>query len=224
MMRLLHLLGMMGVGSVGAWAAYGSDDFSVTVHRSLPETYAAFSAVHTFGGELRKYGVHRAKVTISRPSDREIVFTIPSSAEAEGSRIAFALSPAANGATLVSAAIDVPPVPMTHEGRNLVLSEAKVEAHFREAIENMARRLDAGQPVEASQQQLSKMLDMVAIASNPEDAAVIRARIEHLDQVSKRLAQEKSRFGPDQVERGYAEGYDPIGIDDPDSGYPEEFR
>jgi hypothetical protein len=60
-MRLLHALGMMGVGSVGAWAAYGSDDFSVTVHRPLPQTYAAFSAVHTFGTGLREAGIERKR-------------------------------------------------------------------------------------------------------------------------------------------------------------------
>jgi hypothetical protein len=163
-------------------------------------------------------------VTITRPSDREIVFTIPASADVRGSRIAFTFSPAANGATLVKAAIDVPAVPMPSEGQNKVLSEDKVEAKFREAIETMAKRLDAGQSVDLSQQRLSQVLDAVAIASNPAHAAALKARNERYEQIDKRLSQDTAVFGPDQIERGYAEGFDPVGIDDPDSNYPEEFR
>lgn len=201
-MRAIGWIGISLLSVGGGLAAFGERDFSVTVHRPLTQTYAAFSAVHTFGSGLRNAGFDNAKVTVVRPSDHEIVFTIPSSESQAGSRIALTFTPIDNGrATAVSAAIDVPPVAMPEAGRNMVLSEAKVEDSFEEAIASMAERLNAGQSVAQAQHELTTLLDVVALASNPTQRRALKSRIDALQTEVDRIDREtkNDRFGGENI-------------------------
>lgn len=195
-------IGIALAAAGGGYVALGERDFSVTVHRPIEDTYAAFSAVHTFGGGLRTYGFDNAKVTIARPSEHEIVFSIPSTESQAGSRIALTFEPVAGGrATTITAAIDVPAVPYPEAGRNMVLSEAKVEAKFEEAIATMAERLDAGQTVSQAQHELALLLDVVALASNPEKFRAFSARLNGLKADAARIERETQgdRFSGERV-------------------------
>lgn len=184
----------------GGYAAFGQQDFAVTVNRPVADTYAAISAVHTFGSGLRDAGVDNVQVKVSRPSDREIIFTIPSSADSRGSRLAFTLEPIDGGrSTQVRAAIDVPAVPMPDDKQHRVLSESKVEAKFRDAIKGMADRLNAGQSVERAQYQLTFMLDVVALASNPEKVRRLNAQNQALEEAAKRYNANPGRFNDEYV-------------------------
>ncbi|MEY4237441.1 MAG: hypothetical protein RL339_42 [Pseudomonadota bacterium] len=201
-MRISPGLVALGISAVfgGGYAAFGADDFAVEVHRPVADTYAAISAVHTFGSGLRHAGVDNAQVRVTRPSDREIVFTIPSSADSRGSRLAFTLSPLDGGrSTEVRAAIDVPPVPMPEDKRNRVLSEAKVEGKFRDAIRATAERLNAGQSVEQAQYDLTMILDVVALASNPEKAKAFKARVKTQEDLVERYNANPGRFNDEYV-------------------------
>lgn len=184
----------------GGYAAFGEQDFAVTVNRPVADTYAAISAVHTFGSGLRAAGVDNVQLKVTRPSDREIVFTIPSSSDSRGSRVAFSLEPIDGGrSTEVRAAIDVPAVRMPDDKRNRVLSEAKVEAKFRDAIKGMAERLNAGQSVEKAQYQLTFMLDVVALASNPEKVRRLYAQEKQYKEAAKRYEADPGWFGGEYV-------------------------
>lgn len=195
-------IGIALAAAGGGYVALGERDFSVTVHRPIDQTYAAFSAVHTFGGGLRTYGFDNAKVTIERPSDHEIVFSIPSTESQAGSRIALTFEPFDGGrATTVTAAIDVPPVPHPEAGPNMVLSEEKVEASFEEAIAAMAERLDAGQTVAQAQHELAQLLDVVALASNPAKFQAFSTRLDGLKAEAERIERESEgdRFSGERV-------------------------
>lgn len=192
-MRSIGWIGISLLSLGGGLAAFGERDFAVTVHRPVADTYAAFSAVHTFGSGLRSAGFDNAKVTVTRPSPDEIVFTIPSTESQAGSRIALTFSPLGDGrATQIVAAIDVPAVTMPEAGRNMVLSEAKVEASFEEAIGNMAERLNAGQSVAQAQHQLTTLLDVVALASNPQHIRALKQRADTLQSEVDRVNRENA--------------------------------
>jgi len=179
----------------GGYAAFGQQDFAVTINRPVADTYAAVSAVHTFDSGLRAAGVDNVQLKVTRPSDREIVFTIPSTSDSHGSRIAFSLEPLDGGrSTEVRAAIDVPAVPLPDDKQNRVLSEAKVEAKFKDAIKGMADQLNAGQSVEKAQYQLTFMLDVVALASNPEKMRRLFAQERKYKEAIRRYEEDPGQF------------------------------
>ena len=92
------------------------------------------------------------------------------------------------------AAIDVPAVPLPDDKQNRVLSEAKVEAKFKDAIKGMADQLNAGQSVEKAQYQLTFMLDVVALASNPEKMRRLFAQERKYKEAIRRYEEDPGQF------------------------------
>lgn len=205
----------------GTYVVTGHRDFTVDVHRPLPEVYSAFSDIRNFGSGLRNEGVDVPKVTVSRPSDHELVFTAPSANPGQISRVAFTFdSQPGSTLTRVSAAIDVPPIVMAIDGTDKVLSEDKIETSFREAIGEMGRQLDQGNSTISPRAKLALLLDQVAIASNPENMKKLAARVEHLksgvDRVKRSLERDgyEVRYGPEPASLRWRRA--PSAIEDPD--------
>ena len=181
------VLVIAGVGG-GTYAITGKQDFIVDVGRPLPEVYETFKGVRTFGSGLRAEGFDVPEITVTRPSDHELVFTTPSANPEQSSRIAFTFAPGANPTTTrVTAAIDVPPVEMPTAGPDKVLSEDKVEAKFREAIADIAKDMNSGNSTTASANRLTVLLDTVAIASHPKVMGRMQARVERLKAAETRI-------------------------------------
>lgn len=193
----------------GAYVVTGHRDFSVEVHRPLPEVYSAFSDIRNFGSGLRAEGIDVPKVTVTRPSDHELVFTAPSANPGQISRIAFTFEAQPGSLdTRVSAAIDVPPIVMGIDGNDKVLSEEKVEARFREAITEMGAQLDQGNAPTAARAKLALLLDVVALASNPDKARIAMTRIEHAQADVARVKQSYEREGWSVQTTGNGTGFE----------------
>lgn len=166
-----------GLGGCGQGMGDGSD-FAVDIRGSLPEVYKTFSGITSNGHGLRGGGFGMPKVAVSRPSDHELVFTAPSAKADEPSRIAFAFTPGKEpGMTHVSATIDVPRIAMPDSGENMYLSETKIEDSFKDAVEDLARRMNADRSTSHAVDQLAVLLDTVAIASNPAKLRMVQAEI-----------------------------------------------
>lgn len=106
----------------------------------------------------------------SRPTERELVYTIPSLSMTGNKRedgiVRFVLERMKDGrATKLHVSVDVPQVPILMGEANKVLSETKVEGELRKILDSLNRKLASGSSASASQD-LSSLLVAVAIASN----------------------------------------------------------
>ncbi len=178
------------------YVATGHRDFTVEVHQPLPRVYAAFGDLKRYSAELRSEGLNVPPITLTRPSDHELIFTAPSANPGQISRIAFNFEAAPGSTTTrVSAAIDVPPITMGVDGKDMYLAEDKVEARFREAIAKVGHELDQGNVQPASRAELGKWLALVALASNPKEFARYNDRVAHVRSEMDQLKANLERDG-----------------------------
>jgi hypothetical protein len=186
----------------GSYAASGSPDFSVEVHRSPAAVYAAFAEINPSDTDLQAAGFTVPHVSVSRVSAHELVFTSPTANENQPIRIAFSFAPGSNSATTkVTAAIDVPPIPLSIDGTDKYLSEDKVEAKIRDAIGELAKQIDNGNSTRSASYKLATILEMVALASHPKQlkAAMERSEAEAAEhqEFRSRYESEGWRFNDD---------------------------
>ncbi|MFM5885108.1 MAG: hypothetical protein ACKOQ3_07270 [Novosphingobium sp.] len=181
------LAAVMGAG----YAASGSPDFSVEVHRAPDAVYSAFSAINPADTDFQAAGMPVQHITVTRTPGREIVFSAPTANDGQPLRIALTFAPGGDAAsTKVTAAIDVPPVPMRVDGTDKYLSEAKVEAKLRDAIGDMAKRIDDGNSTTVASYKLATMLQMVAVAAQPAKLKAVVERSE-AEQAAARVTRKR---------------------------------
>ncbi|QGN55797.1 hypothetical protein [Novosphingobium sp. Gsoil 351] len=103
------------------------------------------------------------KVVMSRPSDNDVLYTMPGDGTADAATIRFRLSPLDNGsATQVQAFVDVPPITAVVGGKKLMLSEAKVAAEVRDILEALAKNSSSA----STHTRLSQVLAALAICTD----------------------------------------------------------
>lgn len=132
-----------------------TEDFSVGVKQSPAEVIAAIGDIDF---SLEKERLGNFEVAITRPSDHEIVYTIPAYefTKSKGeSVIHLTLEPLDGGSTRIHAVVDVPAVRMLVGEPNKVLSEHKVEQELRTVLTRSA-----------SADKMHALLTAVAVASS----------------------------------------------------------
>lgn len=218
------LAAAMGAG----YAASGSPDFSVEVHRSPDAVYAAFAAINPSDTDFQAAGMPVQHITVTRKPGQEIVFSAPTANEGQPLRIALTFAAGdAPATTRVTAAIDVPPVPMSVDGTDKVLDEDKVEARLRTAIGDMAKRIDDGNSTTVASYKLATMLQLVAVASHPSklkavvdraeaEAAATRDRRKRMEREGWQFHSDGSATRMERVDSAYADPR-PEEIDNQDS-------
>ena len=148
---------------VGGCGGGGGEDFAIVVERPVATVFAPFSQVDTGNAGQIFSGLQVKK---SRPSDNEVLYTIPGTGAFESTfRLTF--EPAVGGATtIIHVAIDVPPVRAKIEGLDKVLSENKVEVVVRKLLESAGKSLEARGTASMESAEFSQLLTGVAIATN----------------------------------------------------------
>jgi hypothetical protein len=158
---------LLALAACGKWG--GGDDFTVELKGSPAAASAVLSAARVDGLKLFLPGITAA---MSRPSDHEVLYTIPVKNHAEGktgqsATIRFRIEPGATaGTTLVHVAADVPPIRVLMGQANMVLSEEKVEAELSKILNRLAQNPLAGQSSRDRAEPLGELLAGVAIAGN----------------------------------------------------------
>lgn len=208
------LAAVMGAG----YAASGSPDFSVEVHRAPDAVYSAFSAINPSDTDFQAAGMPVQHITVTRTPGQAIVYSAPTANEGQPLRIALTFAPGSDPAsTKVTAAIDVPPVAMSVDGTDKYLSEDKVEAKLRDAIGDMAKRIDDGNSTTVASYKLATMLQLVAVASHPDKLKAVversEAEVAAARDTRKRMEREGWKFRGDgsasRMERVDSEYADP---------------
>lgn len=189
-------LGAVLIGVMGAsYAVTGNPDFQVEVHRSPEAVYAAFATVNPADTEFQAQGLPVQHVTVTREPGRRIVFFSPTANDGQPLQIALTFTAGnAPATTLVTAAIDVPPVPMQVDGTDKFLSEDKVEAKMREAIGELAKRIDNGNSTTAASSKFATLIEAVAVAAHPQK---LKAAVETTEAKMKAAKEFRERYERD---------------------------
>lgn len=150
---------LSGCGMAGA----GGEDFSVAIDRPVEKVLASFGEVDTSEGALVFPGM---KIDRSKPSDREILYTIPASKGTPATiRLSFENVREGKG-TVIHASIDVPPVIARIDGGPKVVSEDKVEAEIEKILKRAKTSMEQGGTSGGAMTELSALLVGVSIAIN----------------------------------------------------------
>ncbi len=140
-----------------------AEDFAIEIKRPAATVYAPLSSVDLKDARMLFPGI---VVERSRPSDTEILYTIPGSGDFPAT-IRFQLEPKADGATtLVHAFVHVPAVRATIDGVDKQVSEKKVEIALQGLVKATASSLEMGSGAGAESIQLSGFMAGIAIATN----------------------------------------------------------
>jgi hypothetical protein len=158
---ILPLALLAGCGS-------GGEDFAVPVRMAPAKVAAPLLDVDAAMARAVFPGL---TIRTSRPSETEIVYTIPSleppNRPGEDSVIRLQLEPANSGKeTIVHATVDVPEIPMMMGKPNMVLSERLVEAALRKILQKQAKNVSRGSSFNRTSQDMSGLLVALAISSN----------------------------------------------------------
>jgi hypothetical protein len=141
----------------------GGEDFTVEVRQPLASVYAPLASASIADAAPVFPGI---EVRRTRPSDREILYTIPGTASTEAS-VLFRLETLPDGkGTAIHTTVEVPAVQATIGGQTKVLSERKVEAALRTLLHGTGRNLEMGSGGEGDTRQLSALLLALAIGTN----------------------------------------------------------
>ena len=156
-MAALAALVMAGCG------AAGEEDFAVAIKRPLPTVYTALGTADIDASALSAFP--ELKVVKTRPSEHEIVYTIPGDG-GEPAVIHFQLEPAdGGGSTVVHTAVDVPRIKVVLKGKQMVLSEWRVERMLHDILNRSAESMAAGSD-RISNSDMQGLLLALAIGTN----------------------------------------------------------
>lgn len=170
---LLTALLLAGCGSGEA------EDFAVEIKRPAATVYAPLSTVDLAEARLVFAGL---TVDRSRPSDTEILYTIPGSGDFPAT-IRFQLEPKGD-ATVVHAFVRAPAVRATIDGVRKEVSERKVERALESIVKATKQSLEMGSNAQAESRKLSQLLAGVAVAT---DKAHLSRALAFKDDPSKLL-------------------------------------
>lgn len=143
----------------------GSDaeDFAVEIKRPVEVVYAPLVAADASEARILFPGITFQR---SRPSDSEILYTIPGSGSFPAT-VRLKLEPKDGGqATVVHAFVKVPEIHATIGGKDMVLSERKIENALQGLLKATGRSLEMGSSAKSETSGLSTMLLAIAVASN----------------------------------------------------------
>ena len=147
----------------------GSDQPDFEIATDLPRTklIGEFADLATAESDLREAGISLKKVSLTRPTPEELLFTIPSSENDAGSTFHMQFVEGAQpGKTTIRVKIDVPAVKM---GLNKELSENKVETHFEKYVNQMVNAIRDGRSTALAADEFVSMFDTLALVTNPSD-------------------------------------------------------
>jgi hypothetical protein len=143
----------------------GSEDFTVKVARPADKVEAAFDKIGLDSGITTLFP--GLKVVRSNPADNEVLYSLPDQ-EGEPATIKLTFEAAGDGKeTVVHAAIDVPSTTVKFDGKDMVISESKVEEMVRGLLRSAARKLEKGASVETERRDFSRILTVLAIITDP---------------------------------------------------------
>lgn len=142
----------------------GSEDFALEIARPADRVEAAFDHA---GIDSEMSAVFPGlKVVRTKPADNEVLYTIPGDGDFPAT-IKLTFEASADGKTTkVHAAIDAPSSKVDFEGKTMVLSESKVETMVRGILRSAGRKLEDGKDIASEQQELSRLLTMLAIVTD----------------------------------------------------------
>jgi hypothetical protein len=159
-MRKVWAAALLALALTGCGAA-GSEDFAVAIKRPLPTVYAALGTADIDAQALSAFP--ELKVVKTRPSEHEIVYTIPGDG-GEPAVIRFQLEETGDG-TLVHTAVDVPRIRVVFKGKEQVLSEWRVESMLRGILNRAAESMAMGSD-RISNSDMQGLLLALAIGTN----------------------------------------------------------
>ena len=158
-------IGLLAFMLAGCGNAIGgqSQDFAVTIARPPATLLSVFSEVSTEQGALIFPGL---KVDRTKPDDRTLLYTIPSSGS-QSSRLRLEFAPVQGGkATELRAFIDVPPITATIDGKPKVVSETKVENELEKILKRMRDSYASQAGAGSAAREISELLVGVAVATD----------------------------------------------------------
>ena len=170
------LLFLAACGGMG-----GGEDFTVESKASPQAMSGALAAGRVSEAAVLIPGL---KADLSRPSDDEILYTIPmKGTDQEKDRkatILLRVEPGKDGkGSLVHATVDVPLITIKMGKQTMVVSESRIESELRKAIEKMGTNVAAGSGSMTAARPLSDLLAAVAIAGNFDLDAMQKNAIEN---------------------------------------------
>ena len=146
------------------------EDFSIEVKRPAAAVYAPLSAADV---GLAKYAFPGITFERSRPSDTEILYTVPGTASFPAT-VRLRLEPrtgSSGESTLIHASVDIPKVRAVIDGRPKELSERKVERQLSNLLDATRRSLEQGSSAQSQSAKLSSLLVAIAVGTNEKHLA-----------------------------------------------------
>ena len=154
----------------------GSEDFTVRIDRPTDRVMQALGH-----GELdSELSGHFPGLKLQRTAAKnEVLYTLPGDSDFP-TVIHFTFEPVEGGkATVVHAALDVPPVRITLKGTPKEISETKVERAVKELIEKTGSKLEEGRDTAAERKELSQFLAVLGIVTNSKHQQRFMALLEN---------------------------------------------
>lgn len=142
----------------------GSEDFTVRVARPAERVKSVLNSAELVSAVTRVFP--NLKVNRSEPGENEVLFTVPGDGSFPAA-IHFTYEPVAGGKeTIVHAAIDVPSVKVTLEGKTKVISEYRVQKALHELVQKVGSKLEEGGDTAAERREFSEVLTALAVATD----------------------------------------------------------
>jgi hypothetical protein len=200
-MRRVFTAALLALALAGCGSA-GGEDFAVAIKRPLPTVYAALGTAELSGEAIGAFP--ELKVVKTRPSEHEIVYTIPGDGGSPAV-IRFLLEPAdGGGSTLVRTSVDVPSIRVKFKGKEHVLSEWRVERTLRSILDRASESMAMGSD-RISNSDMQGLLLALAIGTNKKLMAELESNPASLE---SRFAGLGGRFWDDYLAEKDAETAD----------------
>lgn len=152
----------------GCGGGSDAEDFTVEIKRPPAVVYAPLLAVEPGEARIAFPGVTFQR---SEPSEGEILYTIPGTGSFP-TTIRLKLEGKDKGAaTVVHAFVKAPEVHLALGGKDMVLSERKVEGQLQNLLKSAGRSLEQGSAAQSETRELSTLLFALAIATDEKQMA-----------------------------------------------------
>jgi hypothetical protein len=168
----MRFWGFAALGSALLLAGCGSgsdaEDFTVEIKRPAAVVYAPLLAVDVQEARMVFPGITFQR---SQPAEGEILYTIPGNGSFP-TTIRLKLEGKDGGArTVVHAFVKAPEVRLALGGKDMVLSERKIEGQLQSLLKSTGRSLEMGSSAKAETQELSTLMFALAVATNEKQMA-----------------------------------------------------
>lgn len=165
LIALISLIALAGCGR-------GSEDFTVPVARPVNVVASAFGN-KALDGDITPL-FPGLKVVRTEPAPNAVLYTFPGDGSFPAA-IRFTFEPAPDGeGTVIHTAIDVPSTTVVLAGKEMVISESKVEAMVRGILRAAASKMEEGRDTETEQRDFARMMTVLAIATDSKQLRLAR--------------------------------------------------